>query len=364
MSGYAKRMMEEAQEWLAVNPDPEDPVTHPPSEYDEYLHLEQLLEEVKRRFAHCLDRPDVAKMLEAGALAMADAPSHRECRRQEGGALNSMAQPLQMMFDVPWPGLIGPWMLRWARDGYNVFDLSPDFCAAMLLTDPAELRLESVNLPFRGILMMIPDRFAVGGDGGHFTKVHVCELQEVTSEHRGEEWVIKDASGPRLVDIKATDGSLWMITTVRADDLSSLGTAALEALPTAHLDSEADQHAMDTVRRIVLGTLAYLSSAEGALTRKEPTGKQRSGDAPGPKRWDVARTVRIDPRLVQAARAGSREVAFRLKHRHIVRGHYRQQPIGGGRKERKTIWIAPFWKGPADGAAIVHTYKPTAPEGP
>lgn len=37
-----------------------------------------------------------------------------------------------------------------------------------------------------------------------------------------------------------------------------------------------------------------------------------------------------------------------LQHRFIVRGHWRKQPFGPGRNQRKMIYISPFLKGPAD----------------
>jgi hypothetical protein len=40
-------------------------------------------------------------------------------------------------------------------------------------------------------------------------------------------------------------------------------------------------------------------------------------------------------------------------HRWIVNGHWRNQPVGPGRKETKLIWIAPYEKGPKDKPLIV-----------
>lgn len=46
-----------------------------------------------------------------------------------------------------------------------------------------------------------------------------------------------------------------------------------------------------------------------------------------------------------------------LSHRYIVRGHFREQPHGKGKKLRKTIFIQPFWKGPTDGEIRERIYK-------
>jgi hypothetical protein len=78
--------------------------------------------------------------------------------------------------------------------------------------------------------------------------------------------------------------------------------------------------------------------------------------------WTIGRTIKIDPELVRVARGGAREIAFRIKSRFVVRGHYRNQAHGPNHSLRTTRWIAPFFKGPEEGARLVHTYKPTLPE--
>lgn len=257
------------------------------------------------------------------------------------------------------PLVIGPWLVKWAQHGYNVVSLSNDFVAAMLLSDPAGLELTNVRMPFDGVSIQIPDRFASTSGGGHLTNLHVSQLKRVAVVKDGEAVLDPDAEG-LLIDIRACDGRRWHVTTVALEALVADGMAALSALPSA---MEADCSAQDTVERIVFGFLAYVTNVERPLVRRARgiSSKQRDSTGPCRSHWEIAREVRIDPRLIQAARAGSREIAFRLKHRHIVRGHYRNQPHGQGRQDRKRIWIAPFWKGPEDGAQIVHVYDPVEP---
>lgn len=380
MSSYTKRMMEAAARWLAANPDQDCPLIHIPLAADEpsLETIRDLEAKAKARQPERWASPDIQAGIAAVYKAFNDTA---ERRRLLAGSMNSLAQPCSLMWDLGSPDprhhelATGGWLVRWARDGFNVFDLSADFVAAMLLTDPSALDLSDLRLPFRGLLIMIPDRFATGHDGKHFTKVHVAEVPQVaTADQDGEPVLTKEVLG-RLIDIKATDGHRWAITTVRSDELTALGIGAIDDLPKlvdpastagrltdAGTGAAADDQVLTTVQRVVLGTLAYLANTERSMERREAPrrGRQRDTEA-RPVFWDVARTVRIDPRLVQAARAGSREVALRIKHRHIVRGHYRNQPHGEGRRERKHIWICPFWRGPEDGAQIVHTYKPASP---
>jgi hypothetical protein len=70
----------------------------------------------------------------------------------------------------------------------------------------------------------------------------------------------------------------------------------------------------------------------------------------------------LPPRVTTVAlrRAESRpaegESHVQWQHRWITRGHWRWQPCGEGRRERRRIWIAPFVKGP-EGAPLKQSEK-------
>ena len=73
----------------------------------------------------------------------------------------------------------------------------------------------------------------------------------------------------------------------------------------------------------------------------------------------AARRMGIPDRVtvIQLRRtAGSRsegETDVEWSHRWVVRGHWRWQPYGTHRAERRRIWIAPFVKGPEDKPLVV-----------
>lgn len=387
MSSYSKQMMEVAAKWLAVNPDPDDPFIRIPR------HERRPEAEANARWKRPVSvdpqvnalADKVEKMqreIEESVAELADAEARAE------KALNAAPKARQAKYARDESNIsLGRWALAWARHGYNVFDLSQDFVAAMLLTDPSDLDLSRVRLPFGGLLMVIPNGFATGCEGGHYTKIHLCEVprsaakllcvaEQVDEALKGlssldrttaldtlmamptRSPLVKPAKDPddNALHVQATDGAHVLDLMVEEKALS---WEAIESLPDEIVD-DADKLARHTIRQIVFGTLAYLSATTDAVTPVEAmTKKPRKPGAKAtePKRWDVGRTIRIDRNLVRAARSGAREVAFHIKHRYIVRGHYRNQPFGIRRSEVKRIWIAPFWKGPQDGAALVHTYK-------
>jgi hypothetical protein len=393
MASYSKQLVEIAREWLAVNPDASSPFLRvpglgkdpAPSRGDQA----QQIVRAKNAPAPLVNR--LKTLVEERKQALAD---FHAAEGQLERLINSAPEPGQRKSDADdrYRADLGRWCLAWARDGHNVFDLSSDFTAAMLLTDARELDIATVRLPFRGLLMLIPDGFARGTEGGHYTKIHITEIprQDVRNLDVGSELVgaldnlkargLSDASihaalleagqrasasdapkrlvtpvedpGDTVLHIYASDGVHILDTLIERKGLT---WEAFDDLPDA-VEDDADRHARHTIRQIVFGALAYASAVERSVELRPTTGKRRVAET-APRISDVGRTIKIDPNLVRSVRAGSREVALRLKHRWITRGHYRNQPHGIRRSERKTIWIMPFWKGPEEGAALVHTYK-------
>lgn len=419
-------MMEAAGAWLKLNPDPADPFVRLPSLVATRARGQAMAERVSEkewaRYQRALKDPNLSQegrdKLQAQLIHLREACNQidatveqvLEAERAVQAAVNRapvLEHQKYKSSDIS-EAALGRWILSWARQGYNVFDLGPDFVAAMLLTDPKEIEFEELKLPFDGLLITIPDGFVVGSEGLSYTKIHICdlpandvnqlgvaekihgvldelspgdaqrvlELSQVELAKMNRDLHAKhDNSGPvaavfaggqydlvssRAVQIHATDGTHVIDSTVRAHALT---WKTFEALPYgSEVIAEQDEAARRAIGQIVFGTLAYLVAVRDAavLRTEPPRKKKRTTNETKPKYWEVGRTIKIGVELVRAVRGGAREVAFRLKHKHIVIGHYRNQAYGAGRSERKRMWIAPHWKGPEDGAALVHTYKPEA----
>jgi len=242
--------------------------------------------------------------------------------------------------------LHGRWCLAWAHAGHNVFELGNDFVAAMLLTDPRAIDFEVLRAPFPGILVTIPSGFVTGAEGLPYTKLHLS--------HVDGSWGLYATDGVHVINTQVAEGQ-------------ALSWDLFESIETEQTESvieDADAIAIRSIRQIAFGMLAYVTAVDRAIEERvssTPKKRQKDEDRPRPRVHDVGRTVQIDPILVKYARAGAREVALQIKSRFIVRGHYRNQAHGPGWRDRKSIWIEPFFKGPEEGAKIVHTYKPEMP---
>lgn len=367
VSGYAKRMMEIAAAWHQANPDPGIALRVPLGNFAKTLdkskdisHVDTLIGKARRAgrldFLPQLERlrksfeelhNDPAMLKEIDDLRVAVNTPYRLSQ-------NKLDRPI-VEDDPLGYAAEAPWLLAWARDGYNTFDLSLDFVAAMLLTDPSEIDLSSLKLPFGGMLFMIPDRFAVGAEGLSYTKIHVVETDDCRTLDAGG--APEDGEKRPAIVIYATDGMRILSTVAQRAELS---WAALEELPD-EVTHDVDREARTTIQRVVLGTIAYVTAVDRAITERFPAQKKRQ-EQPGLAHWTIGREIKISPELVRIARAGAREIAFHIKSRYMVRGHYRNQAHGPARSLRTSRWIAPHARGPEEGARLVHTYKPTTAE--
>lgn len=62
----------------------------------------------------------------------------------------------------------------------------------------------------------------------------------------------------------------------------------------------------------------------------------------------LGKSVLLDRRRGTESNDSGEKVARKMEIRVRVAGHWRRQAHGAGRKERKLIWIEPFWRGPKD----------------
>jgi hypothetical protein len=264
--------------------------------------------------------------------------------------INGAADTQQSKYDINCNGdegitselWLGRWYLAWAFAGHNVFELSNDFVAAMLLTDPREIHFDALRLPFPGVLITIPDRFVTGTEGRSYTKLHLSRVDG--------SWDLYATDDVHILNTRVAEGQ----------KLSWDFFEGIETIKDDHELDAADATAIRSIRQIAFGMLAYVTAVDRAIEERPAaaTKKRNGSDRTRPRVHDVGRSVKIDPTLVKYARVGAREIALQIKHRFIVRGHYRNQAYGPGHQDHKMIWIEPYWKGPEEGAKIMHTYKP------
>src|ERR1700674_866317 len=143
-------MIDVARTWLAANPDPKDPFLRAPrDEWEDRVRVRDRTDFARweTQVAQLPDaikpevRRDIDKVRALSREIEAEEQSLDKLREDLAKSLNMTPTPGQAKVDSS-RYLIGRWCLAWARYGYNVFEISADFTAAMLLTDARELDIE------------------------------------------------------------------------------------------------------------------------------------------------------------------------------------------------------------------------------
>lgn len=129
------------------------------------------------------------------------------------------------------------------------------------------------------------------------------------------------------------------------------------AFSSDHALDDIDRHAVAALQRLVVNLCLYLSSTNPQTKRAEWVPTDRTMGKRG-RTWRIGGSVKVSKEVREAAsqiaRGAHRESPL---VRHIVRGHFKQQPVGHGRAERKRIYVAPYWRGPLEGPSAPRKYR-------
>lgn len=225
---------------------------------------------------------------------------------------------------------VAPWVVHTGMlsQHWPAYWVSPDLFSACEQTDPPP----DVRLPREGLLFMLPlDRAKqhIGGLLGVSDGSQYSEVFGYTAAYgvvrRGNVWVFFS-----VYDM----GQMWMRNYVDLNLYTSVRFASdlPHGTPTWGIGGH-------KIIRTVLNLVAVMNARPQLIESREPI---RTVTLRGEKR-----------KLYQPAFFGR---AYRLlKERgtgthatprlHCRRGHFRNQPCGNARSERKTIWIEPTWVG-------------------
>lgn len=239
----------------------------------------------------------------------------------------------------------------WRRCGGTRFVLSDSVAACFALTKRPPGR---IALPFPAFTIEIPKGYMpsqiVGDFGGVILVAHTPSRIVCHS------FVERESSGGK------SGGKLLSFDHDADEDTSP--TMLDERFATARpisAEAKTAEHGASMIIRFIRNLVAWL---EAFPVRSAHGKKRRAGDVGvGDSIKDgalirLSTAVRMDVGMRQAARSmlqGAADFkAAKLAIRHIVRGHWKRQPISGG---HKTIFVAPYWRGPDGPAAWDRVYR-------
>lgn len=249
--------------------------------------------------------------------------------------------------------------LDWTRTGCPVFSLTDDFFHALAVTDfgtSDDEKEDVLHMPFPAFVVNFPPNSLLADVRRMFVfRVADTTLGEALSREKIKVGDTVDTVVTAEMDVAwsltrlvmASDGMLftqWPSTTTRWDFFHDKNLARDgEKVPQEVLER------ISMARRILANMLSYIEANHGL-----PREKHRHGATAAPverehtePRFRVGRTVKLSPQIRMVLKEGRAGRSWKLGHRYIVRGHWRNQAHGPARSLRTRKWIEPFWKGPA-----------------
>ena len=279
-------------------------------------------------------------------------------------------------------------LCRWSRTGMPVLRPTQSLAASLVLSRYNGISMRDVPLPFQAFAVALPRPWLPAP----FERLSVLWVHRYTTYRPGENpemaaiWP-PPVPGDRLhealrVEAAVTQDGGGLHSTFAFDDPlmedaerwieSDLQHRKGEVLETEELSITR------LIRRLVLGLVLYVDTVElgrpdnavlksGVSVRIPRKGQPPPPTSPVQNRpciWTVGRDIKLPRPLRQAAAdfAGSRRgwagrSPWHVAKRFIVRGHFRRVPVGPRAEgQRKWVWVAPFWKGPAEGIELRRTY--------
>ncbi len=221
----------------------------------------------------------------------------------------------------------------WCSSGAQVYELDHSIAALLAATRAPAIDWE--RTPHRFMVLKVPRLFVpVRGDGA-------------------DVWIAVSASGKVMGVFETCERIHWLfVNEPLHEDLSD----EIEAVDDLHAEPHAEPHAVDAggwrmAIRMVANVIAYVTQ------HRECVGSP-SGQANGrsTSRVSAPRDVVVDKafrdRISALVSAGSlREIRSALAH--MVRGHWRNQPVGVGLADRRLTWVRPHRRGDESLGSVV-----------
>lgn len=254
----------------------------------------------------------------------------------------------------------------WKRCGSQIFDLDPRLVLSFMETE-INLDMDMLSMPASSLYIAIPPTCGLyfsTSDGlvpldGVFVNVAEGRVEEhrdgVTRSFDG---YISFAAMTPVMDDGTKYAVRWSLPFLK--DSTETFEHWIVNHPWRRLSPQQLETAVK-LSRVCINAMLYINSQDSDVTqerlpvsardklmRLKNIGKNKKIAAPpavNVRYSVVGRNIKYDSTLEERDRAD--EETRKLTTRFVVRGHWRNQPCGEGRKERRLTWIAPHWKGPS-----------------
>jgi hypothetical protein len=314
---------------------------------------------------------------------------------------------------VPMGG--GAWIgdvMKWTTQGSPVFDLSHGLVSKFLLTDVSEVRWDDLNVPFEHFAVLLPPGFGLEYDTQRdlgdpcrvearvlwVSKREICSLPveadpldpkglsplqsalialgENRVRYSPQVFPMKEALYMRVMPdlIRYADAdTLGRVTSWPPEDPTvapfvhrrrKQSAVPEKALPFKSQElSPEGERVVNLCAQILVSLCLYLDRSGTCLPRtKRDADILRAKKTGKSAHFVVGRDVKVSPKIREeaerVARGGSVvRSRWELEVGHLVRGYWRMQACGKGRRDRVRIFVEPYWRGPETPTERETTYK-------
>jgi len=256
---------------------------------------------------------------------------------------------------------------NWIASGERVFCVTEGLTQALMATD-FKVQAGDVRLPFLSVFM----RWAGTGlavycdeddthlplDGAYITRVGSDSAIRIMAVSHYE-----------VTSRYGKGGNYFYVDVPMMPDDKEITHASLTA-DTRRIQSNQGMDTLESVWRLVVNSLLYVSSPD-ARQRLTPSARElldNKVERMGVKKRQRAEREgkRSEREYILVGRGvevrDEKGAGMSLTTRHMVRGHWRNQPWGPHRSLRRMKWIEPHWRGPDTAAAVHRKYMVTEEE--
>jgi hypothetical protein len=240
----------------------------------------------------------------------------------------------------------------WAAVGYPTLDITHRLAATLMATKIDKTVEQMIIPPFPGVVVKLPDNLLFLQDAnGNLTSCALLGFS--TAEYQGVPCISYTMFSQSTTSVFGTN--VPIVGFVTEGDRLGMDYGEVEA-------EDIDMRSSEMARKLILGLCLYLSDPSklgeprGQKKKKgKPAQRQRMpGQLPQATTYVIGREIDLDKNVV----VGIREYVLHGRKapavQYIVSGHWKMQPYGPGRAERKLIRIEPYWRGPVDAPILSH----------
>ena len=249
-------------------------------------------------------------------------------------------------------------LYHWARAGYPQVELGEKYCAALLATVTSKEVLLSLESPFRSFLIEVPGRLLQLWDDKKNRPVNIKRILVLRN-------IFPDGSRPwSFVAYSESSIVLWR-SGVTASDLQSENFTERQTLP--FFDSKQtslDKRSASLIGRLIANVCLAFSNPENVTKiGKKSHEKWEKQNRENRRRFPepIVRVFRLGHPTHHDLRTAVYDYLHgqgnKLQVQFQVAGHWKMQVHGKGRKDRKLIWVEPYWKGAEYAPILLRTHK-------